>query len=48
VQPARHGGTEPLGSARDEDTVPGQWFGLVHAPKIPEAVSGVAPGRVGR
>jgi hypothetical protein len=46
VQPASHGGAEPLGSARDEDAMPGERFGLLHAPKIPEAAFGVAPGRV--
>ena len=46
VQSARHRGAEPLGSARDEDAVPGQRFGLLHAPTIPEAAFGVAPGRM--
>ena len=44
VQGARHRGAEPLGSTRDEDAVPGQRFGLLHAPTIPEAAVGVAPG----
>jgi hypothetical protein len=43
VQTAGHCGTESLGAARDEHAAAGQWIGLLHGPKIPETVRGVAP-----